>query len=242
MNYALIFAGGVGQRMNTVSLPKQFLRVHGKPIIVHTIEHFQKCSEIDKIIVVCVSEFLDYMKTIKEEFVLSKISDIVPGGNCGQESIYNGLVAISKYKPSDNDIVLIHDGVRPIIDQETILKNIQCVKKNGNCVTVAKAIETVLVLENMGVNSIIDREKCYLGRAPQSFLFNDIFQAHKKAQQEEKYNFIDSAMLMDYFGYTIHTVLGPQNNIKVTTPMDYYMLRAILDMKENEQIKVNLNE
>ncbi len=122
MNFAVIFAGGTGQRMNTESLPKQFLKVHGKEIIVHTIEHFQYCEDIDGIVVVCISSFIDFMKELKEKYKLNKILKIVPGGDCGQSSIFNGLSAIKEFSHSDNDIVLIHDGVRPLIDKATIEK------------------------------------------------------------------------------------------------------------------------
>lgn len=239
MNWAVIFAGGVGQRMNTASLPKQFLQVHGKPIIVHTIEKFQMCREIDKIVVVCVAEYLDYMQELKARYKLEKIFAIVPGGKNGQESIYRGLSAIAANPAlQKEDIVLIHDGVRPVIDAETLRNNIQCVRENGTCVTVAKAIETILVLENDRVGEVVDRSKCYLGRAPQSFRFKDIYEAHQKAIALNRMDFIDSAMMMEFFGYEIHTVIGPVNNIKITTPMDYYMFKAMLDAKENEQIKI----
>lgn len=242
MNFALIFAGGVGQRMNTVSLPKQFLLVHGKPIIVHTIEHFQKCKDIDGIVVVCVADYLEYMQEIKEKWRLSKIMSIVPGGDCGQKSIFNGLEALKKFVKSNEDIVLIHDGVRPLIDESIIAENIACVCTNGNCVTVAKAIETILILQDDHVTEALDRSKCYLGRAPQSFYFKDIYSAHLRAKEMEKFDFIDSALMMQFFGHKIYTVQGPVDNIKVTTPMDYYMFRAILDAQENEQIKVILHE
>lgn len=239
MNYALIFAGGIGQRMNTVSLPKQFLKVHGKEIIVHTIEHFQKNNNINKIVIVCVESYIDFMHKLIKNYKLTKVVSVVPGGYSGQESIFNGLLKLNEISISNKDIVLIHDGVRPIIDDKTINANIECVKKNGTAITVAKSIETVLVLdEETNVEKVLDRNQCYVGRAPQSFYLQDIYNAHLKANNINKHDFIDSAMLMQYFGYKMHTVLGPVNNIKVTTPMDYYMFKAMLDVKENNQIKV----
>ena len=112
MNYALIFAGGIGQRMNSKSLPKQFLIVHGKPIIAHTIEKFNSCEAIDKIIVVCIKEYIEHLKEIIKQFNLNKVSNIVPGGKIGQESIYNGLDCINNhYKINDNiDISIINEG------------------------------------------------------------------------------------------------------------------------------------
>lgn len=239
MIYTLIFAGGVGQRMNTVSLPKQFLQVHGKEIIVHTIEHFQNNQNIDEIVVVCVSDYLDFMHELIKKYNLTKVVSVVPGGSNGQESIFNGLDELHKLSTSDDDIVLIHDGVRPIIDEEIINANIECVKKNGTAITVAKSIETILVVDdNADVQQVVDRSKCYAGRAPQSFYLKDIYGAHLKANAINKHDFIDSAMLMQYYGFKMHTVLGPINNIKVTTPMDFYMFKAMLYVKENEQIKV----
>ena len=238
MNYALIFAGGVGQRMNTVSLPKQFLRVHGKPIIVHTIEHFQKSDQIDGIIVVCLEDYISTMGELKEQYGLTKILSIVHGGRNGQESIFNGLQELSAISVNNNDIVLIHDGVRPLIDTSTIADNIRCVEQYGTCVTVAKAIETILLLDGKDVNEVVDRNNCYLGRAPQSFYFRDIYSCHLKSIEMNRLDFIDSATMMHFFGYKIYTVEGPANNIKVTTPMDFYLFKTMLDVKENEQIKV----
>lgn len=238
MNIAIIFAGGTGQRMNSVSIPKQFLKVHDKEIIVHTIEHFQKCEMIDKIIVVSLEDYIDKVYELKDKYRLSKICSVVKGGSTGQESIYNGLIEAKRTSLDNNDIVIIHDGVRPIIDDKTIRENIVCVKKNGSAITVAKSVETALIIEKDNVEDVIDRSKCYLGRAPQSFYLKDIFAAHEKANSMNKHDFIDSAMLMKYFGHKLFIVDGPQNNIKVTTPMDFFMFKAILDAKENEQIKL----
>lgn len=238
MNIAVIFAGGTGQRMNSTALPKQFLMIHGKPILVHTIEKFQATPEVDKIVVVSLAEYIPMVEDLKVKFNLNKIVSIVSGGTSGQESIFNGLIEAEKFSNSDKDIVLIHDGVRPIIDVETIKANIDCVRKNGSSITVAKSTETVLLLEKENVENAMDRSKCFLGRAPQSFYLKEILDAHHKANQLNKHDFIDSAMLMKYFGKKLFVVEGPVNNIKVTTPIDFLILRALLDAKENEQIKL----
>ena len=238
MNIALIFAGGTGQRMNSVSLPKQFLIVHGKPILVHTVSHFQECNEIDKIIIVSLKDYIDEVKKLVNEFKLDKVISIVPGGKTGQESIFNGLAEAKKISNSNKDIVLVQDGVRPIIDDVTIKNNIKCVKENGNSITIAKSQETILIIENNTVTNVEDRSKCFMGRAPQSFYLDDLYNAHLKANEINKHDFIDSAMLMRYFGHNLYTVEGPSNNIKVTTPLDFFMFRAMLDAKESEQIKV----
>ena len=125
MNYALIFAGGTGTRMNSKTKPKQFLELHGKAIIIHTIEIFENHPEIDGVSVVCIESWLDYLKKLVEKEGFKKVKWIVPGGNSGQESIYNGLKAIhDDSSTNDDDIVLIHDGVRPLINEDVITYNI----------------------------------------------------------------------------------------------------------------------
>lgn len=235
-NVAVIFAGGTGQRMNTKTKPKQFLELYRKPILVYTLEQFQQHKEIDGIVLVMLEGWLDYSKELIEKYRLSKVKTIVAGGATGQESIYNGLCAVSEFY-KNNPIVLIHDGVRPLIDSVTISRNIACVREHGTAITVAPAIETVTMKDENGiVGKIVDRSKCQLAKAPQCFYLNDIIAAHKKAILEENKQFIDSASLMQHYGHSIYTVEGKSENIKITTPSDFYIFRAIVDARENSQI------
>ena len=240
MNRVLIFAGGTGQRMGGSSVPKQFLIAHTKPVIVHTIEHFQLCSQIDSIVVVCLKEYISYLKALIEKYKLDKVVSIVEGGGNGQASIFNGLKELVRlYGENNDDIVLIHDGARPLIDEKLITENIECVKANGNAITVAKSIETVVLLNNSAVvDKVMGRQFCNVAKAPQSFYLKDIYKSHLKAVEEKRFDFIDSAMLMQHYGFKIHTVLGSNENIKITTPMDYYLFKAILDARENEQLNI----
>lgn len=240
MNIAVIFAGGVGTRMKTNDLPKQFLMVHGKPIIVHTIEIFQNHPEIDGIVCVCVENWIDYMEDLKYRYRLDKICKIVPGGETGQMSIYNGLkTAAAEYGLGDN-IVLIHDGVRPLISAETISANIESVKKFGSSITSVPAQETIIVVdENEQVCEIVDRSRARLGRAPQSFFLKDIIEAQEKAIAEGNTNMTDSCTLMKYYGKQLYTIPGEKNNIKITTPEDFYTFRALSDAKENLQLDLS---
>ena len=167
MNIAVIFAGGVGRRMNTKDRPKQFLLVHGKPIIVHTIEIFEHHQEIDGIIVVCVEDWIPYMQEMKYRYRLDKIGKIVPGGETGQLSIYNGLCAARDVYGVNDNIVLIHDGVRPLIDERTISDNIHCVKENGSAITCTLAKETVVLVDEMGrVADVPSRKNSRMAQAP----------------------------------------------------------------------------
>lgn len=234
-NIALIFAGGTGSRMNTASRPKQFLTLHGKEIIIHTIEQFENACEIDGIVVVCINSWIDYLNTAIEKNMLKKVHAVVPGGNNGQESIYLGLKKIHE-DFSDDSIVLIHDGVRPLIDSDLINRNIDSVRTNGSCITVAPAIETIISVKDSFVDTITDRKSSYYAKAPQSFFLRDIYHAHTMAISEGRSDFIDSASIMKHYGYKLSVVECSYDNIKITTPSDYYIFKAILESKENSQI------
>lgn len=234
---ALIFAGGTGKRMNTKTLPKQFLELHGKPIIIHTIEHFESHPEIKDIVVVCVDDWLDYCKDLLAKFNIKKVSQVVPGGETGQMSIFNGLEALREKYQGNDDYVLIHDGVRPLIDEETIFKNIESVKKYGTAITVKPVIETVVQVDEEDIiNNVIERSTCQTAVAPQSFVLSEIYSLHMRAQAEKLFDMTDSATLARYFGLPLHTVMGGSENIKITTPSDFYIFRAIYEARENAQI------
>lgn len=235
MNIAIIFAGGTGKRMNTKSKPKQFLELHSKPILVYTLEKFNNHPEIDGIVLVILREWISYCEELVDRFRLTKVKAIVIGGDSAFSSQRNGLLK-AKELFSDRAIVLIHDGVRPLIDDETISKNIECVKIYGTAITVTPAIETITIKnENGKINQIIERSKVEMARAPQSFLLKDILEAHKKAEIDRK-EFIDSASMMQHYGYVLYTVEGSPENIKITTPNDFYTFRALVDARENLQI------
>lgn len=236
MNIALIFAGGTGKRMNSKSKPKQFLELNGKPILIHTIEHFEKCKKIDYIYIVCLKEWISYLNLLINKYQIEKVKKVLEGGLTGQESIRNGIFSIREDIDEENAIVLIHDGVRPLINQEVILDNITSVEKYGSAITVIPAYETVIKVDNNTIQEVVDRESCRLARAPQSFYLSDIYESHKRAFEENKIDFIDSATLMRNYGYKLHCVEGPIENIKITTPSDFYIFRAILEAKENSQI------
>jgi 2-C-methyl-D-erythritol 4-phosphate cytidylyltransferase len=236
MNIALIFAGGSGIRMNNSARPKQFLQLYGKEIIIHTIEKFEKHSDIDGIVVVCIETWIDYLNELLLKFNIKKVKWIVPGGTTGQESIYNGLNALHN-NCSEKTIVLVHDGVRPLIKESLITECIQSVKDFGSAITVSPAIETIVTLDNnFDVSGITDRSSCFYAKAPQCFYLDDLFSVHKKALSEKYCSAIDSASLMAKYGNKLHTVTCSNDNIKITTPSDFYIFRALYDAQENSQI------
>lgn len=244
MNIAVIFAGGSGKRMKTHGLPKQFLKVEGKPIIIKTLENFEKNKNIDKIYIACKEDWIDYLKEEIENYRISKVAKVVPGGESGQDSIYNGLKAASEENPKDS-IVLIHDGVRPFITQELINNNIEDVKKYGSSITSTPCYETAIISDDgKNVDEVPNRDIMYTAQAPQCFYLGKIVEVHEKVRKTEgKYEgIVDSCNLMRKNGYDVHITIGNRNNIKVTTPTDYYVVQALYKCeKDEEKSKKELN-
>ena len=234
-NVALVFAGGTGKRMNTRTKPKQFLELHGKPILVYTLEQFERHPEIDGIVLVILQDWLEHARKLVKRFGISKVKAVVPGGVTAFASQREGLLAAARLFPPDS-VILVHDGVRPLVKEETISKNIESVKIRGSAITVTPAIETITLKTESGeIGQIIERSKVELARAPQSFFLKDLLEAHGKAAREGL-EFIDTASLMRHCGYPLFSVEGSPENIKITTPDDFYMFRAMVDARENSQI------
>lgn len=236
MNIAIIFAGGNGVRMGA-GIPKQFLEINGKPIIVHTLQQFQNHDRIDKIYIAVLEKYIPYMKVLCEDYRLTKVIGIVAGGETGQDSIYNALKKAEAENPEES-IVLIHDGVRPFITCNVINNNIDGVEQYGNAITCTPCFETILLSRNgETVGSVPFRKETYSAQAPQSFYLRDILAAHEQIRSmPDRYeNLVDSCTLVRVLGQTVHMVPGNRGNIKVTTPEDVYIFRALLNYRENEQ-------
>lgn len=237
VNVAVIFAGGVGTRMNTKDMPKQFLTIFGRPIIIHTLEHFQNNKEIDAIVISCVPDWIDYLAGLTSDYHITKVKKIVEGGKTGQLSIYNGLLGVKDIANGEECIVLIHDGVRPLINSELISENIRCVKEKGNCITSGVVKETIVEInDEHQILHVPSRIHSRVAKAPQSFWLDEILAAHEKALGEGEINMIDSCTMMKHFGYQLYMIDGPYENIKITTPDDFFTMRSILEVKENRQI------
>lgn len=237
MNIVIITAGGVGTRMRSKDRPKQFLEIHGKPILIHTLLQFEKSNLIDGIIISCVEEWIPYTKELISSYRLKKVKSIIPGGETGQLSIYNGLCEAKKLYPTGDNIVLIHDGVRPLINTDVITESISSVERYGSAVTTGKVKETIIEIDDKGtVTQVPKRVNARYAKAPQGFWLDDLLGMHKKALSEGNVCFVDSCSMMFHYGIKIHTIEGPDENIKVTTPQDFYSMRAILTAKEDAQI------
>lgn len=239
MNIGVIFAGGVGSRMHTKDKPKQFLEIFNKPVIIHTLEYFQNNENVDAVVIACVAEYMEYMQELVYKYRIDKVSKIIPGGETGQLSIYNGLCAAKEIAGDEKSIVLIHDGVRPLINSKLITDNIETVKKYGNCITAGIVKETIVVInDDNEIQEVPSRAHSRVAKAPQSFWLDDILNTHKSAMSEGITNSIDSCTLMQQYGFKMHMIDGPYENIKITTPDDFFTMRAILETRENEQIYI----
>ena len=237
---AIIVAAGRGSRMGT-KIQKQYLKLLGKPILAYTLEAFEK-SETDEIILVVGEGEEDYVtREIIRPYGISRVTRVVAGGKERYESVWNGLQAVKEgiFPEEKNEcFVLIHDGVRPLINEKVITDNIETVQKYGSAITTAKVKETILVV-NEGTSTIDyvpSRNNSRVAKAPQSFWLKDILQAHENALSEGEKNCIDSCTMMQRYGFDLFLIDGPEENIKITTPEDFYTMRAILEAKENAQI------
>jgi len=221
--------------MNSRAKPKQFLELHGKPVLIYTLEHFELHPDIDNIVVVCLESWIPELKHLLKQYALNKISQIVPGGEGGDISIYNGLRALEGICGLE-DIVLIHDGVRPLINEELITANIEKVKECGNSITVEAATESVVRLDADGqVAEVPPRNTMYSAKAPQSFRYGEIWDLYQRARKDG-IGTIDSSHLCSIYNVKMHTVISTPNNMKITAPADYYIFRALFEAMENEQI------
>ncbi len=240
MNLALILAAGVGQRMRNSGLPKQFLKLFGKPIIIYTLERFEQSPEIDAIVIVCREGYLDLMRGLLADYSMRKVSHLVIGGNSRQASLRKGLEAIREKGGKDEDIVVIHDGVRPMVSLSTIRENVRMAREHGCAVTVRPATESVVVTDS-GVAGIADfknRRSTYFLTSPQTFLLGTIWKAYEAADAEDYGGMplLDAGMLYASRGEDVHLVKERNKNVKITTPEDFYYLKAMIELEENMSI------
>lgn len=240
MNYTIILAAGVGQRMRNGGLPKQFLKLMGKPIIAYTLEKFEESNEIDKIIVVCHGSYIELMTNILQLYQIHKAEKVVVGGGDRQGSLQRGLNAILDSGGQPEDIVVIHDGVRPLVNISTIHENIRVAKQYGCAITVHSVTESVVVTnsEEAGIMNFQKRSDTYSMTSPQTFQLGKITEAYRKIDDMEQENIplLDAAMVYAQTGGETHLVKEQGVNIKITTPEDYYFLKAILELEENKYV------
>lgn len=239
MNIALITAGGTGQRMGS-NIPKQFLEVNGKAIILYTLEIFNNHPQIDAIIIVCCKPWMKRLQMMVNKAYLDKVVKIVEGGKEGQQSIYNGLCATNLWceeqgREAKDTIVLIHDSVRPLVANDLINRNIEDVQQYGNAITVIRPTETFIVEEG-GKHRMLERSDIHVVRAPQCFYLDKILRLHQRAIADGKSAYRDCCSMLCDYGIPFHETEGPSTNLKITYPSDILMFRSLLQLRETQQM------
>ncbi len=226
-NIALIIAGGTGNRMHQ-DIPKQFLTVNEKPVIIYTLEAFQTHADVDEIAVVCLEGWEQVLSAYARQFNITKLKHIVKGGENGQSSIRNGIFELKKYH-AESDIVLIHDAIRPLVSAEIISDCIVKTKQYGSAIATIPCAEAMLMTEN-GVTSsgTYKRELLKRTQTPQGFFLNKIYEIHKKALERGINDSVASCTLMIEMGEQVHFSAGSEKNIKLTTIDDIDIFKALL--------------
>lgn len=226
MVHAMIFAGGIGARMKSLDIPKQFIDVDGKPIIIRTLEHFSKHPEVDTIVISCIPDKIDYLWGLIKEHRIEKVQNIVGGGANGHQSIHNGLVAVEEISKPE-DVVLICDGVRPMLSQKLISDCIETAREFETAVPVTPSIDSVLESpDGQTCCKSLPRKEMFITQAPQGYTMKKIMWAHDEAEKRGITNPISSSELLIELGETVRIFQGIRENIKVTTPEDLQTLRS----------------
>lgn len=238
MNIAMIIAGGKGVRMNQ-DIPKQFLNIHDKPVIVYTMQAFQMHPQIDSILIVCLNGWQEILKAYARQFNITKLRWVVASGKNGQESIYNGLTELKKECKGD-DLVMVHDGIRPNVSQEIISNSIVECRIHGSAITVIPCAEAMLLREEKNGTSaraLISRDSLARTQTPQTFPLSRLLWAHEEAAKRGITNSIASCTLMVELGETVHFCPGSEKNIKITTTEDIEIFKALLMARKDDWLK-----
>ncbi len=224
-NIVLIIAGGVGARMGQ-DIPKQFINVYDKPVIVYTLEAFQKHPSIDAIEVVCLDGWHDVLWAYAKQFGIAKLENIVSGGKNGQDSIRNGLYDIASRHNGSDDIVLVHDAIRPMVSNDIISDNIRVCRQYGNAITVVPCTAAMLkTFDSLSTEEQVPRDNLKITQTPQAFFLQDIIAAHKEALEKGITNSVASCTMYIELGRKLYMSAGSEKNLKLTTAEDIEILR-----------------
>ena len=237
-NIALLIAGGSGNRMGQ-DIPKQFMHVDGIPVIIHTLKCFQQHPDIDSIAVVCLFGWETVLRAYANQFLIDKLKWIFPGGKTGMESIHNGIYGLKEAGCDDDDLVLIHDSVRPLLSQEIISNNIATCKAYGYAITGIQCREAILESEDGFVSSTsISRDKLIRTQTPQTFRLSNIIKVHERAKELGIKDSVASCTLIaEVGGIDMHIVPGSEKNIKITTVEDLEILKSLMHTNKEEWLK-----
>ena len=231
-NYVILLAGGVGKRMGS-DIPKQFIEVEGKPIIIYSLENFQRNPQIEKIVIVCVKEWKDHLIELLKKYNLSKVEWIIEGGETGHDSIRNGVFFL-KDKIQSDDFIVVHDAVRPILPQKAINEVLRVAHENGNASSAVACHPPIVYTDDFksGITDV-DREHVMLTASPQAYRYSLALKCYEKAEEENKHNFTFTSSLLIHYGERVYFAEGTTSNIKITKKEDIALFKALLNVPEN---------
>ena len=233
-NIALIIAGGVGARMQQ-DIPKQFINVFDKPVIVYTLEAFQRHPQIDAIEVVCLEDWQGALKAYAKQFGIAKLENVVNGGKNGQDSIRNGVYDIATRHNSPDDIVLVHDAIRPMISEEVITDNIRVCREYGNAITVVPCTAAMLkTYDSLSTTEQVPRDNLKITQTPQAFFVQDLVATHKEALEKGITNSVASCTMYIELGKKLYMSQGSEKNLKLTTTEDIEIFKSLLHSKKED--------
>ena len=236
MNIALIIAGGSGQRMKQ-DIPKQFLNVNDVPVIIYTLEAFQKHVDIDVIAVVCIEGWEHMLSAYARQFNITKLKHVICGGDCGQESIRNGIKELEKFYAPE-DLVLVHDAIRPMVSQEIISDCIVKTRKYGSAIATIPCAEAMLIIDEEETSrKAYPRSELKRTQTPQGFSLGRLLDMHERAKAKGITNSIASCTLAVELGDSVALSLGSEKNIKLTTTEDIEIFKALLMAKKSDWLK-----
>lgn len=237
MIYAAILAGGIGSRMKSGTTPKQFMEICGKPLLIHTLEPFLRCSEIDHIVIAATRGWLDYTEDLLEEYFGSEERlSVTVGGSDRLESLVNACAALSsRYAVTEADLLLTHDGARPFVTEEMIRKNIALMERYDCVTTAVSAIDTILCSDDgETVKSIPPRQTMFSVQTPQTFRLAELVSAVETLGEEEKASLTDGAKIYLLRGKSVGIAVGASENIKITEPKDKALAESLINAKKDE--------
>ena len=223
--------------MHSTAVPKQFLELYGKPVIIRTLEVFEAHPDVDGVVVACVEGWIDRLRELAARFGLAKLRSVVAGGATGHLSIRNGLMEWKRLGVPPDTFVMVHDGVRPLVTADDLTRNLAAARVHGGAVTTGPAVETIALLGNDGlISQLVPREKCRLARAPQTFRLGDLLKAHGIAERDGRTDIIDTLTLMQNAGFPpAAAVEGTPENINITPPPDFLLFKQIIEAREAQR-------
>ncbi len=230
-NYVILLAGGVGKRIGG-SIPKQFIEVNGKPIIIYTLERFQQNPQIEKILIVCIKDWIDHLKSLIKKYSIDKVEWITEGGSTGHDSIRNGVFYL-RDKIDPDDYVIVHDAVRPVLPQKAIDEVIRVAHEYGNASSSISCHPPIVYTEDFksGITDV-DREHVMLTASPQAYRYSLALKCYDKAEEEDKHDFTFTSSLLIHCGERVYFAKGTTSNIKITRKEDIALFMALLSIPE----------